>query len=107
MYYFCFDIRGVIMGDSFSLGAFPHPMAIRVRFPFSCAFHTIVPPQVVIVIIIGPPSMVVHLSSHRLFPTILPLGGEGHLTSKDHSGHIKDIFVVKSVPFGLLQVLPK
>jgi hypothetical protein len=95
------------MGNSFSPGVFPHMMAIRVRFLFPYVFSAVVPPWVVIVVIIGPPSMVAHLSSSRLFPLILPLGREGCLTGKDHLGHIEDIFVVKSMPFGLLQLLPK
>jgi hypothetical protein len=107
MYYLCFDIGGVVVGDSFSPGAFPCAMAIRVGFPFSCVFGTIVPPWVITVVIIGPPSMVARLLSHRLLLMVLPLGREGCLAGKDHLGYIKDIFVVKSMPFGLLWVLPE
>jgi hypothetical protein len=95
------------MGDSFSLGVFPCVMAVRVRFLFSCAFGAVVPPRIVVVVVVGPLSMVTCVSSCRFFPMILPLGREGCFASKDHLGHVEDVFIVESAPFGLLQVLSK
>jgi hypothetical protein len=88
----------------FILGVIPSSTTMGPELTVVCVSGVVVPPQVSI-LVVSLSSM--GLSSCESFASILPLGGEELLTSKDHLCHSVNIFIVEDVPSRLVWVLPE